>query len=395
MIINSITNRHIFLEMIPIFIINLVFFIFIFLMTTILDITNMIVNYKIDLLNILLLLVYSMPFFLEFIIPMSIMMAVLLTFLRMSSDNEIIALKAAGASIYRLLPPVLFFCLIGCLLTGFMTVFGLPWGRVSFKALAYEIVTQHVVIGLKERVFNDNFEGVMLYINKIDPKNKDLIDVFIEDQRTGNVVSSVSAPRGEFISNPENLEFHLRLHDGSINQVDLEKKSVHTIQFDTYEISLDLKKATARKHKIKDEEEMSLTELKQYINNPKVKDARYYVALMEFYKKFSLPIACFTLGFLALPLGIRSKFVNRSFGIGLGLIYFLLYYILLSFGWAFGETGLYPPLIGMWVPNIVIGVIGLYIFFKTANDRPLLIDTLPGFLNKVFKSSKGESGQNK
>jgi len=389
--INAIVNKTILFEMIPTFLINLFFFTFIFLMTTILDITNMIINYKIDMTSIALMLIYSMPFFLEFIIPMSIMMAVLLTFLRMSSDNEIVALKASGVSIYRLLPPVLFFCLLGCLLTGFMAIYALPWGRVSFKELAYQIAIKHVNVGVKERVFNDTFEGIMLYVSKIDPKSKELIDVFIEDQRTGNIVSSVVAPTGRLISNPEELVFNLKLNNGSINQVNLEKKSVHTIQFDTYEINLDLKKTeTAPRDLRRDEEELSIPELKEIINTSKKKDTRYYMVLIEFHKKFSIPFACFTLGLLALPLGIRSKSARKSFGVGLGLAGFMLYYILLTIGWAFGETDIYPPLVGMWVPNIVIGLIGIYILYKTANDRPLIIDGMSGWIKRTLKPSRAE-----
>ena len=96
--------------MMPPFVINLAFFTFIFLMTKILEITNLVVNYRAGLFNVILMLIYSMPFFLVFIIPMSIMMAILLTFLRMSGDNEIVALKSGGMSMYRFLPPVFLFC---------------------------------------------------------------------------------------------------------------------------------------------------------------------------------------------------------------------------------------------------------------------------------------------
>ncbi|MBU4419730.1 MAG: LptF/LptG family permease, partial [Proteobacteria bacterium] len=81
--------------------------------------------------------------------------------------------------------------------------------------------------------------------------------------------------------------------------------------------------------------------------------------------------------------------VKRAFGLGLGLIFFLLYYLMLSAGWVFGEAGFYPPLIGMWMPNIVTAGIGLYLFVKTANDRLLLISTLPYIFKKItsrFKS---------
>ncbi len=379
--INSIIYKYIFKEMIPPFVINLLFFNFIFLLTKILDITNMIVNYRISLFDVMLLLIYSMPHFLEFVIPMSVMTTVLLTFFRLSSDNEIVALKAGGVSIYKLLPPVLLFCLIGCMLTGFMTIYGLPWGRLSFKKLTYEVALSNVNIGMKERTFNDNFEGVMLYMNKIDLKNKALIDIFIEDQRTRNIISTIVAPRGEMYSEPDKLLFHLRLHNGTINQVDIENKTVHSITFDTYDINLDLKKSVTTKKGRKDEKEMNIVELNKYLKDTVNKDAKYYAALIEFHRKFSIPFACFALGLLGVPLGVQSKSAKRAFGLGFGLIFFLLYYLMLSAGWVFGEAGVYPPLIGMWMPNIVIGGIGLYLFVRTANDRPVMIDSFLNLFN--------------
>ncbi|MDL1984404.1 MAG: LPS export ABC transporter permease LptF [Deltaproteobacteria bacterium] len=380
--INSIIYKYIFKEMIPPFVINLLFFNFIFLLTKILDITNMIVNYRISLFDVMLLLIYSMPHFLEFVIPMSVMTTVLLTFFRLSSDNEIVALKAGGVSIYKLLPPVLLFCLIGCMLTGFMTIYGLSWGRLSFKKLTYEVALSNVNIGMKERTFNDNFEGVMLYMNKIDLKNKALMDIFIEDQRTRNIISTIVAPRGEIYSEPDKLLFHLRLHNGTINQVDIENKTVHSITFDTYDINLDLKKSVTTKKERKDEKEMSIAELNKYLKDTVNKDAKYYAALIEFHRKFSIPFACFALGLLGVPLGVRSKSAKRAFGLGFGLIFFLLYYLMLSAGWVFGEAGVYPPLIGMWMPNIVIGGIGLYLFVRTANDRPVIIDSFLNLFNR-------------
>jgi len=86
--INSIINRYLFAEMIGPFVINLVFFTFIFLMAEMLKITDLIVNYGVGIFTILIMLVYSTPYFLVYVIPMSIMMAVLLTFMRLSGDKR-------------------------------------------------------------------------------------------------------------------------------------------------------------------------------------------------------------------------------------------------------------------------------------------------------------------
>lgn len=370
------------------FAINLVFFTFIFLMAEMLKITDLIVNYGVGMIVIVTMLVYSTPYFLVYVIPMSVMMAVLLTFMRMSGDNEIIALKTGGVSIYRLLPPVILFCLAGCLLTAFMAVYGQPWGRLAVKKLTFKIVSSHLDVGLKERTFNDSFKDVMFYVNEIDSKTRTLIDVFIEDKRAKNVASTVVAPKGRLFSEPDGLVYHLRLYDGIINQADIASKSAHSIKFQTYDIRLDLKKniKTARLRG-KSRKEMSLDELLNYLRDAPSKNERYYKALMELHKKFSISIACLTLGLLAVSLGIQSRSSKTSYGLVLGLAFFLIYYLLLSFGLVFGETGAYPPVIGMWVPNYVIGGLGLYFLTRTAVERPVRIDFLAFFIkrfNSVF-----------
>jgi len=373
--LNSIIGRYIFQEMIPPFFINLVFFTFMFLMTRILEITDMIVNYGVNIWTVLKILGLTMPFFLQFIIPMSVMMAVLLTFLKMSTDNEIMALKAGGVSLYRLLPPVFLFALIGVGLTGVTAIYGLPTGRVAMKKLLYDVAVNNSEIGLKPRTFNDAFSGVMLYVNKIEPSTRTLLDVFIEDHREPDVVSTVVSPKGRLFSEPQTGVFQLRLYNGSINQVDVKERSANTVQFETYDMRLDVqKKPGIQAGGPKNQEEMSIPELLDYLHKAGKKDDRYYLTLMEFHKKFSLPFSCLFLALLAVPLGIQSRQAKRSFGVGLGLIFFLFYYLMLSAGWVFGEAGDYPPAIGMWVPNLVIGVIGLFLLVRNANEEPVRIE---------------------
>ncbi len=390
--INSIINRYLLKEMMLPFVINLVFFTFVFLMTKILDITNLIVNYKISMFSVLLILLYSIPRFLSFVIPMSVMMAVLLTFIRLSNDKELVALKAGGVSIYGLIPPVLVFCVTGFVLSCLITVYGMPWGTVSMKELTFQVAASHADAGLKERTFNDSFKDVMLYINKIDLKKKILKDVFIEDKRAQNIVSTVMAPKGRMFAEPDKLVFHLKLYQGTINQVNIENRSAHSINFDSYDVNLDVKKTlTASKDGPKDEDEMSFGDLKKYLKSFSQKNEQYYTALIELHKKFSIPFACFALGILAVPLGIQSESAKRSTGLGLGMVFFLIYYIMLSAGSVFGETGVYPPMVGMWVPNIVLGGLGLFLLIRTANDRSVKIMSFFNFFKKKFKPSSKAS----
>ena len=109
----SIINRYIFKEFLVPFTVNVLFFTFIFLMAELIEITNWIVNYNINMATILWMIFFQMPFLLIFVIPISVMITVLLTFLRLSNENEILAIKTGGISLYVLLAPVFAFCFIG------------------------------------------------------------------------------------------------------------------------------------------------------------------------------------------------------------------------------------------------------------------------------------------
>jgi lipopolysaccharide export system permease protein len=381
----STINRYILKEFLGPFAVNVLFFTFIFLMAQLIEITNWIVNYNINLVTILWMLFYQMPFLLIFVIPISVMITVLLTFLRLSNENEILALKTGGMSIYALLAPVIAFCFIGFVLTMVMSVYGQPRGRSALRELTRQIVSSNITIGLKERVFNDSFSDVVIYVNKIDSKNKTLIDVFIQDKRQPDRVNTVIAPRGEIFNEPERAISHLRLFNGSIHQTNLKDKAAHSIQFDRYDISLPMDKAPAKKdRKPKRPKEMNTDYLKQFVKSSNAEDDRYFRAQLELHRRFAIPFGCFALGILAVPLGVQSKSAKRSFGLFLGLFFYLFYYLLMSFGKIYGETGAYPPAIGMWLPNLVMGGLGFYFLIRTANERTLKVDVIYDRLQQLL-----------
>ncbi len=383
--IASLINRYIFKEFASPFVVNVLFFTFVFMMAELIQITNWIVNYNIGLSVILRMILYQMPYFLIFVIPLSTMITVLLTFLRLSSDNEILAIKSGGIGIYGLLVPVFAFCLGGFVLTIFMTFYGQAWGRTALRALTYQVASENIDIGLKERAFNDGFSGVTIYVNEIDLKNKNLVDIFIEDKRQPDRVNTVIAPKGIIFNDPDSATAHLRLFKGSIHQTSLKDKTAHAIRFDTYEISLQTKRTAApEKNKPKRPKEMTITELRHYVHDTDIKDRRYFNVLLELHRRFSIPLGCFALGLFAVPLGVQSKSAKRSFGLVLGLLCFLFYYLLMSLGKLYGETGAYPPQIGMWLPNAIIAGLGVYFLIRTANERTLKLDAVYHWLQNLL-----------
>ena len=375
-------HSYLFFELVPPFAICTFFLTSVFLMTRIPEITNMVVNYNCRITDILALISFTMPRFMEFTIPMSAMISVLLTTMRMSGDNEIIALKGAGMSLYRLLPPILIFCVIALGITMWLTVYGIPKGKLALKVKTIELARSSIDAALQERQFNSQLDGIMIYVAHVDMGTRDLTDVFIEDRRSADMVSISTAPRGRLVRQENKNLYTIRLYDGMINQVNVQDHSVTNINFGHYDINIDL--AAMQKNGgtavAKDYDEMSLHEVLQLIqkgfNTPDQKNK----ALLVLHEKFSIPFACLALGVLAFPLGVQSTSLRKSSGFGMGISFFLLYYLLLLIGWSGGEAGQYPPVVAMWVPNVVMGGAGIFLLVRNAKERPV---HLPLFIQNL------------
>lgn len=386
--------RYMFRELISPFGVTLLFFTSIFVMTRIPDITNMVVNYNTGISAVFLLILYSLPRFLEFTLPMSVMLAVLLTTMRMAGSNEIIALKGGGMTIYRLLPPVGFFCFLVALVTLWVTVWAVPWGKYAFSTTGAELARSSLNMALKARQFNTPFDDVMIYVNAVDVKTGNMRDLFIEDGRNDDTVGITVAARGKLVVRPGQEGYTLRLANGTINQVSLSRKTAHQIHFDTYDINFDMPGAgdgNRAGNPSRDLDEMGIGELTATMNTPDISPKKRNEAKLVFHEKFAIPFACMVLGLLSLCLGLQSLSSRKGAGFGMALFFFLGYYMLLAFGWSAGETGKVSPVLAMWLPNVVLGIMALYMLRRVVREAPLQFPDM-GILWKTKTGSIGKKG---
>ncbi len=379
-----IIHRYLLFEMLSPYVVSLGVFTFVLLMAKIMELTDLVVSRGVGLDVVGRLLMYTMPYFLVFTIPMATLLGVLIAFLRLSSDNEVVALKAAGVSLAKLLPPVAALALFSWMVTSGLALWALPWGNHRFENLIYQVASHQAELALKEGSFIDTFPNLVIYIDKL-PGGGVLKDVFIVDQRDPKRQNTIVAKRGKFFP-ARGGKVILRLYDGGIYAVDQARRSAQTAGFDTYDVALDTGAFVARQRKEKHEKEMYVPELLAAMAKEPPDSKRYYLLDMELQKKFSLPFACLVMALIGLPLGIGSK-SGRSWGVAVALVVFLAYYLLLSAAWSFGESGFYPPVVGMWVPNIIFALVGLLLFRQALKEAPIplldKLDRLPALIRRL------------
>ena len=381
-------------ELLPPFFVNLLVFTFVLLLARVLELTELVVVKGVQPATIGRLLGYSVPFLLSLTVPMSTLLAVLLAFLRLSGDNEITVLKSAGVGLYQLLPPVILFCLWTYLLTSYLALFLVPASNQAFRNELLVLAKARADVSIKERIFNEDFNKMVLFVNHIPVGSDKMEDIFIEDDRDREMVNVIVASTGRIATDSKRRVLIFQLFDGVIDRVDRALMSTETIHFKQYDLKLDLESELAKgRLKAPDQYEMNHEELWRAIDDFKERgdETRYLIYLMEAHKRYSLPFSCLVLGLIAVPLGVQFRSKGRNMGVSMGLAVFLVYYVLMTAGWSFGETGLYPPIVGMWMPNIVIGLGALYMLRQVNRENPVILLVWLNQAVRWFKSKNGAS----
>ena len=364
------TYLYILKEILPVFLIGLMTFTVILLMDKILKLIELIVNRGVDFSQVLMLLVFISPSFLIFTIPMSVLLAVLMSFGRLSGDSEVTAFKASGISLYQLFLPVFVFTFCAWLLTAFLVLYGLPWGNRGFMATLYLIAKSKADVEIKERVFNDTFSGLVVYVDEVPIQGREMKRIMIHDERDSTRISTIFASEGFLVSNPASQEVTLRLLNGDLHRFDPKSQVYQKVRFSTYDLKLDLSKTlTNLESKIR-EHEMSIEDLRKKIRELRASGKDITSLRVQLHKRYAIPFACLVFGLIGVPLGIQPRRSARSFGFVFSILTFLAYYVSLTAFEILAIRKTVPPFLAGWAPNFIFGGLGLYLLTKAAQEIP-------------------------
>ena len=375
-------HRYIFNEIWPTFLACLFVSIFIILATRMLSITELIVNRGVHPAQVVRMVLYLLPDIIVFALPAASLMAVVVAFLRLSADSEIVALKSSGVSLYQMLPSVFALSICVFLIALVIGTVMVPQANRSFKDLIFQIAESNADLGIKERVFCEPFDNVIFYVNSFSTRERVMKDVFVADRREREATNTIVAQQGRIIPHPKERVITLHFQKGTIFMVERNLRSSRTIQFNTYDLNIGLKDIMAAlATRKKAPKEMAVGELVRQLGNSQKRTKEHNEMMIELLEKFSIPLAVFLMGIIGVPLGAQLRARGRSAGIGVSLLVFLMYYMCLAGMKSICENGTIPPTIGIWIPDVFLLVSCIYLLRRVAYERS--INPLEGLLSKT------------
>ncbi|MFZ1889448.1 MAG: LPS export ABC transporter permease LptF [Candidatus Binataceae bacterium] len=333
-----------------------------------LKLTEMVVNHGVSLGEVVGLIAYIMPAFLELTLGMAVLLGVLLGFGRMSNDQEMTAARASGISLYRLAVPVMAVAFVVYLVASWFAFSVRPWADSRLQDQLYYLTRTKAAAGLREKVFNDDLPRIMIYVDKISDEDGSLHGVLIADSRDPRQQNTIIATHGLVLPDEKTGGTTLRLFDGSLFGSEAASDQSHVTSFRVYDLTIRPKEGGAASLD-RDADELSYGALIQRIDAARARGKPDHEAETELAAKYMVPFATLLFALLGVSLGLKPARGGHSERFGVAVALFFLYYSIMRVGRTLAERGSLNAYIAMSIPDVVFLVLAVWLFVRAAQDK--------------------------
>jgi lipopolysaccharide export system permease protein len=322
------------------------------------------------------IILFAMPRLIMYAAPMAALLGVMLAFVRLNSDNELVAFRAAGTGFLGFLPPVLGVLILISTLAFINTFWVYPVANSAFEMKLRSLGRSSIPSLLEEGVFISAIPKLVLFLRSVDRSDYTIKGIFIQDQRRPNEKVTIAAESAQVDIPSDSHAITFRLANGMITRAANDLKDAQAVAFKHYDFILSMDEIMgAADNTGKDRNEMRPAELYNRMKNA-VDKTSFVFWSFELNQRVAFPSACLLLGLLGPPLGSLFRQRGRMTGITIGVGIFLTYYVLLSAGRTLGESDLVSPFFAVWTPNLLSFVLVVYLWTKMHRETPFYLALL-------------------
>ena len=365
------------------FLLGLLVFTFIFIIQPLLDYAEKLVAEGASVQLVIGLISLLVPQALAITIPMSLLLALLMAFGRLSADREFVAMQACGISLRRLLRPVVLIAVTAWAASSWVLIALVPDSNQRFLDVVFNVYSERAEGDVKPRLFYDRFPNFVIYALDLAPEGG-WQHVFLADLRADQGLPIYLAERGRIRIDREKRKIDMELVNATQYRVDPDGQyrgatSGHVrLGVDPTTIFAEAQSKNPR--------QMSIADLQERIaeNERSVPAISTHNERMEIQKRFAIPVACLVFGLIGLALGATHRRDGTIGSFVIGVVVVFAYYVPLMLGPALVKGQYLPAWLGMWLPNFVIGALGvaMFVWRDRLADRPFTLH-MPAWVRRI------------
>ena len=295
------------------------------------------------------------PFFMNMFSPLFVFLTVIFFTSRMAADSEIIAILSCGVSYHRMMVPYMAGATLIAAFSLWLNLYVIP--NSNETRIAFE--TQYIK-NKATSVRNVHYQiapGEFVFVESFSPWNNTAYRFTLETIRDNRIISKVSAESAQWDSLTG--VWHLNKYFIRDYSSGLSDRVVSGARKDTL-IALTKNDFYRNQQTV---QTLPYNELKQMIATQKMRgDSNVMYAKIEQHTRFALPFSAFILTIMGVALSSRKKRGGIGWNIGIGIALSFTYILFLRFSQMFVYTGMLPPGVALWLPNILFAVIAAVLY---------------------------------
>lgn len=345
------------------FLISLTVLNFIFLGGYLAQASNFIIGRGVSFFDTLYILLLALPEMASYTVPTSILTAVLIVVGTFSQNNEIRAMRASGMNPLVMMKPAF---LLGLVLSAAMFVFNdlvVTNAGFQLRKETKKLLIKNPMALIEPGRSVKISDTVVFHAKQVVGSELRDIVAFENEGEDKDPIRTIIAERGEIVSTDGGNEVQIRLFDGSISDAD--QKSIQSIQFKTYEFPT-MGQEDIRQMR-KKTREFSVAELMVRLGVSDLSQSDGRDAWSMFHQRIAFSLGCFLFVGIGIPIGILVKRGEIIWSFSIAMAVASLYYILFAGAKSLAYQGFVPPVIAFWLPNLLLGWAGYYLFQKSQN----------------------------
>ncbi len=306
---------------------------------------------------------YQTPQFIYYIIPLSVLLGALVTIGVLTKNSELIVMKACGISLYRVALPM-----IVCALAAGAALFALeesvlgPWNRHAESI-------RHVMRGGMPQTFDVinrrwlvGSDGEIYHYVYFDPRTRQLsgLSVYEFSDEMRRLDRRVFAERAIYVGPHEGGRDDVwHAERGWVREF---KDDGQTAAFAPFaESNVSVEPAAYFATQTPEPKYMSYSQLRGYIEQLKASGFDVVAQQVALERKVSFPFVTLIMTLIAVPFAVTTGRRGAMYGIGVGIVLAIAYWVAISISAALGAGGLMPPLLAAWAPNLLFGAAAAYL----------------------------------
>jgi lipopolysaccharide export system permease protein len=338
---------------------------FIFMAANLVKMADLIIGRGVPFTQTLYILLLVFPTAVSWAAPMSLLTGVLIVFGSFSQHNEFRAMKASGVHPLKFMMPPL---LLGLALSMVMFVFNDqvgPAARFEFRKATKKMIMKHPMALIEPGRFVKISSSILFLAKRVEGNEmKDI--VAHEGVDSENPVRTIVAESGKIAMDPNTGQLEVQLFNGSVSES--QDKGIQSVQFKTYKFPTMNEDDIRNMDKKKKDMTLAelLVEITEFLMNPlgnvDKKDLRSL--WVTFHQRIAFSFASLVFMFIGIPIAtiVKRGEVVVSFGISMAAMG--TYYILFAIAQTLASRGGLPPMICLWLPNIVLIGAGMFLLRK-------------------------------